>query len=70
MVFPDGYTENLQVHHSPAQRWFYLENQEVDEVLVFRQAFSHPEERNGGFDLDDQNGDGGSGLSLSADSLG
>lgn len=35
-----GYSENVQVHHSEAQRWYYLENQMPNELLVFKSADS------------------------------
>lgn len=29
--------ENYSVHYHPSQRWFYLSNQQPNELLVFRQ---------------------------------
>ncbi|KAI4250069.1 MAG: hypothetical protein L6R40_000241 [Gallowayella cf. fulva] len=46
-VFETKITENLQVHYDAAHRWYYLEDQEASELLVFRQADSHPAGRLG-----------------------
>lgn len=35
-----GYSENIQVHYSESQRWYYLENQMPNELLVFKSADS------------------------------
>ncbi|QDS73012.1 hypothetical protein FKW77_009098 [Venturia effusa] len=35
-----GYSENIQVHYNEAQRWYYLENQMPNELLVFKSADS------------------------------
>ena len=35
-----GYSENIQVHYSEAQRWYYFENQMPNELLVFKSADS------------------------------
>jgi hypothetical protein len=35
-----GYSENIQVHYSETQRWYYLENQMPNELLVFKSADS------------------------------
>ena len=43
-------TENMQVHYDAAQKWYYLEDQEPSELLIFRQAESHPAGRVGKFD--------------------
>ncbi|KAL8677842.1 MAG: hypothetical protein Q9186_005754 [Xanthomendoza sp. 1 TL-2023] len=48
-VFETRVTENLQVHYDAAQRWYYLEDQKASELLVFRQADSHPSRRIGTF---------------------
>lgn len=32
----------MQVHYDAAHRWYYLEDQEPSELLVFRQTNSHP----------------------------
>ena len=50
VVFPAKATENLQVHYDAAHKWYYLEDQEPSELLVFRQADSHPVGRVGTFD--------------------
>ncbi|KAL8795609.1 MAG: hypothetical protein Q9195_001847 [Heterodermia aff. obscurata] len=42
VVFAAKATENLQVHYDAAHQWYYLEDQEPSELLVFRQADSHP----------------------------
>jgi len=35
-----GYSENVQVHYNEAQKWYYLENQMPNELLVFKSADS------------------------------
>ena len=40
VVFETKATENLQVHYDPAQKWYYLQDQEPSELLVFRQTDS------------------------------
>jgi hypothetical protein len=35
-----GYSENIQVHYSEKQKWYYLENQMPNELLVFKSADS------------------------------
>jgi hypothetical protein len=32
--------ENMVVHYNPKQQWYYLSNQEPNELLIFRQADS------------------------------
>ena len=49
IVFDTKVTENMQVHHAAAHKWYYLEDQEPSELLVFRQADSHPAGRVGMF---------------------
>lgn len=44
IIYENVVTENLQVHYDAAQRWYYLEDQEASELLVFRQT----ESRSGG----------------------
>ena len=46
-VFEARFSENLQVYYDAAQSWFYLKDQEPSELLVFRQADSHPTGRVG-----------------------
>ncbi|KAL8805665.1 MAG: hypothetical protein Q9182_001809 [Xanthomendoza sp. 2 TL-2023] len=46
-VFKTRVTENLQVHYDADHRWYYLEDQKPSELLVFRQADSHPARRIG-----------------------
>ena len=48
-VFEAKVTENIQVHYDEAHRWYYLADQEASELLVFRQAESHPAGRVGEF---------------------
>lgn len=47
IVFEENVSENLQIHYDAAQKWYYLEDQEASEMLVFRQAESHPAGRVG-----------------------
>ena len=42
IVFDTKVTENMQVHHDAAHKWYYLEDQDPSELLVFRQADSNP----------------------------
>lgn len=42
IVYPDWATENLQVHYNPNHKWYYLPDQTVDEVLIFKSAESSP----------------------------
>ena len=42
IVFDTKVTENMQVHHAANHKWYYLEDQDPSELLVFRQAESHP----------------------------
>ena len=37
----------MQVHYDAAHKWYYLEDQEQTELLVFRQSDSHPNGRIG-----------------------
>ncbi|CAD6584202.1 MAG: hypothetical protein ASARMPRED_001627 [Alectoria sarmentosa] len=39
IVFPDHYTENVQVHHDPQHKWYYLSDQKPDEALVFKTVY-------------------------------
>ena len=47
-VYSEHVTENVQVQHGPWQRWYYLSNQQPDELLLFRQTDSKPEQLKGG----------------------
>ena len=47
VVFKARVGENQQVYYDRKQRWYYLEDQEPSELLVFRQAESHPDGRIG-----------------------
>ncbi|AEO67444.1 uncharacterized protein THITE_2088932 [Thermothielavioides terrestris NRRL 8126] len=40
IVYTDWATENLQVHHSDRHKWYYLPDQTVDEVLIFKSGES------------------------------
>ncbi|KAK4173619.1 hypothetical protein QBC36DRAFT_389582 [Triangularia setosa] len=35
-VFPTNVAETLQVHHSPAHKWYFLDKQSRDELLLFK----------------------------------
>ncbi|KAK0744960.1 hypothetical protein B0T21DRAFT_95618 [Apiosordaria backusii] len=35
-VFPTNVAETLQVHHSPAHKWYFLDKQSQDELLLFK----------------------------------
>ncbi|KAL9078239.1 MAG: hypothetical protein Q9157_002857 [Trypethelium eluteriae] len=37
LLYPDYTTENSQLYHSIAYKWYYLSNQATDEILVFKQ---------------------------------
>ena len=47
VVLKDKVSDNLQVHYDEGQKWYYLEGQESTELLIFRQADSHPSGRCG-----------------------
>ena len=47
IVLQNEVTENMQVHHDEAHKWYYLQDQSSTELLVFRQADSHPDGRVG-----------------------
>lgn len=49
VVFDTKVNENMQVHYNAAQKWYYLEDHDPSELLVFRQADSHPAGRLGKF---------------------
>lgn len=38
VVTREGFTENYQIYHNELHRWYYLNNQLADEVIVFRQT--------------------------------
>jgi len=38
VVTREGFTENYQIYHNEVHRWYYLNNQLADEVIVFRQT--------------------------------
>ncbi|KAL8791342.1 MAG: hypothetical protein Q9195_005961 [Heterodermia aff. obscurata] len=42
-VYAESASENMQVRYREQQRWYYLEGQREDEVLVFRQSDSKKE---------------------------
>lgn len=41
MVYPDYFTENLSLRYNWKQRWYYLSNHTVDELIVFKQSDSN-----------------------------
>ena len=41
VVYDTKVNENMQVHHDAAHKWYYLEDQDPSELLVFKQADSH-----------------------------
>ncbi|XDG08251.1 hypothetical protein ABKA04_007866 [Annulohypoxylon sp. FPYF3050] len=43
IVYTEWATENLQVHHNDKHQWYYLPDQTVDEVLIFKSAESLPD---------------------------
>ncbi|KAG6991104.1 hypothetical protein G7Y79_00057g090860 [Physcia stellaris] len=43
LVFETNVAENLQVHHDEAYKWYYLQDQQASELLVFKQADSRSE---------------------------
>ena len=47
VVLKDKVSDNLQVHYDEGQKWYYLQDQESTELLIFRQADSHPSGRVG-----------------------
>ena len=47
VVLRDQVSENMQVHYDEAHKWYYLQDQASTELLVFRQADSHPNGRVG-----------------------
>jgi hypothetical protein len=38
VIFRDGYTENMSVYPNPNMKWYYLNKQRADEILIFRQS--------------------------------
>ena len=51
IVYTDWATENLQVHYNDRQQWYYLPDQTVDEVLIFKSAESSPDKSQGKWTL-------------------
>ena len=47
-VYSKHVIENVQVQHGPRQKWYYLSNQQPDELLLFRQTDSKPGQLRGG----------------------
>ncbi|PVH93911.1 hypothetical protein DM02DRAFT_603318 [Periconia macrospinosa] len=39
IVFPDHYTENVQVHYSPKHKWYYVSEQQPHEALLFKTVY-------------------------------
>lgn len=48
IVYKNFVTENLQVHYRSKQVWYYLSDQTVDEVIIFKSAESDPSKSQGG----------------------
>lgn len=44
-VFPQHVVENIQVHHDPNQKWYYLSKQRDDEIWIFCQSVGRSGER-------------------------
>ena len=40
LVYSDYVVENYQVHFTPKQKWYYLDNQLPSEIIVFQQTDS------------------------------
>ncbi|KAF2160589.1 hypothetical protein M409DRAFT_70335 [Zasmidium cellare ATCC 36951] len=40
MVYPDYFTENLSLRYNQKQRWYYLSDHTIDEIIVFKQSDS------------------------------
>lgn len=40
VVFDDFVTENIKVYHNPAQKWYYLPDQQISEALIFKSSDS------------------------------
>jgi hypothetical protein len=38
VIFRDGYTENMSVYSNPNMKWYYLNKQGAEEILIFRQS--------------------------------
>ena len=38
VIFRDGYTENMSVYSNPNMKWYYLNKQQADEILIFSQS--------------------------------
>jgi hypothetical protein len=37
-VFPNHVVENIQMHHNPEQKWYYLSEQTPEELWIFQQT--------------------------------
>lgn len=42
MVYPDYYTENLSLRFNAGQKWYFLSDHAVEEIIVFKQSDSDP----------------------------
>lgn len=40
LIYPDFATENAPTYHNPNQKWFYLSNHDVSEIIIFKQSDS------------------------------
>lgn len=40
LLYTDLATENFQVYHRPAYRWYYISDHRTSEIMVFKQASS------------------------------
>jgi hypothetical protein len=38
VIFREGYTENMSVYANTKMKWYYLNKQLADEILIFRQS--------------------------------
>jgi hypothetical protein len=38
VIFREGHTENMSVYANPKMKWYYLNKQLADEILIFRQS--------------------------------
>ncbi|MCJ1470975.1 hypothetical protein MMC07_009623 [Pseudocyphellaria aurata] len=55
VVFRDRLAENVQIHHNPQQRWYYLPDQLPTEALIFKTVDSKPDCNFGRGDFLEQN---------------
>ena len=51
LLYPDRVTENYQVYHREAHKWYYLSDHRPDEIMVFRQASTSKQELPGKSDV-------------------